>query len=388
MAPEANAPTTGSQSGPTMVLLLALVGGLLLGSGAFVARQWMAADKGSSPPSEDPPKPPFKLTIANKNEPPGPAPDGMVWLPGGEFSMGCNDPSLCTDGGNDPMPDARPVHRVYVDGFWMDKTAVTNQQFAKFVEATGYMTIAERTPTAEEFPTASKKNLVAGSTVFTPTPGPVPLNDYTQWWRYQHGASWRHPAGPASDIIGRDKYPVVQVAFPDAVAYATWAGKRLPTEAEWEFAARGGLSGKMYAWGDEFRPGGKYMANTFQGSFPVKGQDEAKDGFAGVAPVAQFPANGYGLYDMSGNVWQWCSDWYRPDYYEALAATGKVTRNPQGPDVPFDPAEPTQPKRVHRGGSFLCTDQYCSRYIVGTRGKGEINTAANHLGFRCVKAAK
>jgi formylglycine-generating enzyme required for sulfatase activity len=310
----------------------------------------------------------------------------MVWITGGEFSMGCSDPSLCVDGGKDPMPDARPIHRVYVDGFWMDKTVVTNEQFAKFVEATGYVTVAERMPTVEEFPTAPKEKLVAGSTVFTPTSGPVPLNDYLRWWRYQPGANWRRPEGSASGISGREKYPVVQVAYPDAAAYAKWAGKRLPTEAEWEFAARGGLSGKMYAWGDEFHPGGKTMANTYQGVFPV--QDNGDDGFAGIAPVAQFPPNGYGLYDMSGNVWQWCSDWYRPDYYEALAATGKVTRNPQGPDVPFDPAEPTQPKRVHRGGSFLCTDQYCSRYIVGTRGKGEVNTAANHLSFRCVKPSK
>jgi formylglycine-generating enzyme required for sulfatase activity len=280
------------------------------------------------------------------------------------------------------MADTRPIHRVYVDGFWMDKTVVTNEQFAKFVEATGYQTIAEQTPKSEDFPDAPKENLVAGSTVFTPTKQAVPLNNHYQWWQYVHGANWRHPEGPKSDIKGREKYPVVQTAYTDAAAYAKWAGKRLPTEAEWEFAARGGLSGKMFAWGDEFHPDGRFMANTYQGQFPVK--DDGEDRFPGIAPVAQFAANGYGLYDMSGNVWQWCSDWYRPDYYDSLA-TG-VARNPQGPEKPFDPAEPGQAKRVHRGGSFLCTDQYCSRYIVGTRGKGEVSTGANHLGFRCVKS--
>ena len=283
------------------------------------------------------------------------------------------------------MPDTRPIHRVAVDGFWMDKTDVTNEQFGKFVEATLYVTIAEQTPKAEDFPGAPPENLVAGSTVFTPTDKPVPLNNYFLWWRYEHGANWRHPQGPKSDIQGREKYPVVQVAYADAAAYAKWAGKRLPTEAEWEFAARGGLSGKVYTWGDEFHPGGKFMANTYQGTFPVKDKDTGKDGFAGIAPVAQFPPNGYGLYDMSGNVWQWCSDWYRADYYKSLAATEDVARNPRGPDVPLDPAEPGQKKRVHRGGSFLCTDQYCTRYMVGTRGKGEETTAANHVGFRCVQ---
>ena len=177
----------------------------------------------------------------------------------------------------------------------------------------------------------------------------------------------------------------MHVAYPDAEAYVKWAGKRLPTEAEFEFAARGGLSGKTFVWGDEFRPKGKWMANTYQGKFPVT--DKAEDGFTGIAPVAKFPANGYGLYDMSGNVWQWCSDWYRHDYYAELAKAGDLTINPKGPDTPFDPAEPDEKKRVHRGGSFLCNDQYCSRYIVGTRGKGEVNTGTNHLGFRCVRSA-
>jgi sulfatase modifying factor 1 len=314
------------------------------------------------------------------------APAGMVWIPGGEFSMGA---AVNGHGSREmPMPsnDAEPIHRVRVDGFWMDKTAVTNEQFAKFVEATGYLTIAERTPTKEEFPTAPAENLVAGSVVFAPPDHEVPLNDHFQWWSYVKGASWRHPLGPESDIKGKEKYPVVHVAYPDAEAYAKWAGKRLPTEAEFEFAARGGLEGKTFVWGNDYRPNGKWMANIYEGKFPVR--DRGDDGFVGIAPVAQFPPNGYGLYDMAGNVWQWCSDWYRPDYYADLAKAGNLTSNPKGPDTPFDPSEPNEKKRVHRGGSFLCNDQYCSRYIVGTRGKGEVNTGTNHLGFRCVQSAE
>jgi formylglycine-generating enzyme required for sulfatase activity len=311
----------------------------------------------------------------------------MVWIPGGEFSMGCDDPRVCPCGGPDSMPDARPIHRVYVDGFWMDRTEVRSEQFAEFVAATGYVTIAEQTPRKEDFPDAPPENLVPGSTVFTPTPGPVPLDSHYRWWSYVKRANWRHPFGPEAIPARRDgneKYPVVHIAYPDAEAFCKWAGKRLPTEAEWEFAARGGLSGSVYAWGDELKPGGKWMANIFQGKFPVAGGDTGEDGFVGIAPVAQFPPNGYGLYDVAGNVWEWCSDWYRPDYYAFLAETYKVARNPRGPDTPFDPAEPSERKRVHRGGSFLCTDQYCTRYMVGTRGKGEVSTGSNHVGFRCV----
>jgi formylglycine-generating enzyme required for sulfatase activity len=298
--------------------------------------------------------------------------------------MGCDVSGEALCGLPGVTRDAQPIHRVYVDGFWMDKTEVTNEQFEKFVRATGYITVAERAPTKEEFPTAPPENLVAGSVVFTPTSEPVPLDDHYRWWSYVKGANWRHPLGPASDLKGKEKYPVVHVAYADCFAYAKWVGKRLPTEAEWERAARGGLDGRLYAWGDELKPGGKWMANIFQGQFPV--HDTGEDGFVGIAPVAQFSPNGYGLYDMAGNVWEWCSDWYRPDYYAQLAKRGVVARNPQGPDTPFDPSEPAERKRVQRGGSFLCTDQYCSRYMVGTRGKGEISSGSNHLGFRCVKA--
>jgi formylglycine-generating enzyme len=328
----------------------------------------------------------FLPTIANRSFAPGTAPEGMVWIPGGEFSMGVRDPRGLPSGGPDSMSDARPIHRVYVDGFWLDQTDVTNEQFAKFVEATGYVTVAERTPRLEDYPNARPENLVAGSVVFTPPDHPVSLNDHYQWWSYVPGANWAHPLGPGSNIKGQENYPVVHIAYEDAQAYATWAGKRLPTEAEWEFAARGGLSGNFYVWGNDFRPQGKWMANTHQGHFPLN--DQGVDGFAGIAPVAQFPANRYGLYDMAGNVWQWTSDWYRPDYYEELAAQGGVARNPQGPDSSFDPSEPSEQKRAMRGGSFLCTDQYCARYLVGSRGKGEISSGSNHLGFRCARSAE
>jgi sulfatase modifying factor 1 len=323
--------------------------------------------------------------LTNTSAPP-PAPEGMVWIPGGEFSMGSQIESESLCGLPGVTDDALPVHRVYVDGFWMDATELTNEEFSRFVEATGYVTIAEQTPRAEEFPDAPKESLVAGSVVFTPTATPVPLDNHFQWWRYQKGASWRNPEGPGRSLKGREKYPVVQIAYDDAVAYAKWAGKRLPTEAEWEFAARGGLIGKLYAWGDEFRPGDKTMANTFQGVFPIS--DTGNDGFAGLAPVASFAPNAYGLYDIAGNAWEWVSDWYRPDYYSQLAAAGGVARNPRGPESSHDPAEPGVKKRVHRGGSFLCTDQYCTRYMVGTRGKGEVSTATNHLGVRLVREAK
>lgn len=307
---------------------------------------------------------------------PGPAPHGMVWVPGGEFSMGSDEPMM----GN----DAKPVHRVAVDGFWMDATEVTNEKFAEFVKATGHVTIAERTPRAEDFPGAAPENLVAGSVVFTPPPQAVPLNDHFQWWSYVKGACWRHPEGPGSDLSGRMKHPVVHVAHRDAAAYAKWAGNRLPTEAEWEFAARGGLDRKAYVWGGEFRPGDKFMANTFQGRFPV--MNTTDDGFRAASPVASFPPNDFGLYDMAGNVWEWVGDWYRDDYYATLVSQGAIARNPQGPAASYDPSEPGVAKRVHKGGSYLCTDQYCARYMPGGRGKGDPDTGTDHLGFRCVRS--
>jgi formylglycine-generating enzyme required for sulfatase activity len=310
----------------------------------------------------------------NDSKPLGPAPSGMMWIPGGQFWMGTTEAY---------MTDATPWHRVYVDGYWMDQTEVTNQQFARFVQATGYITVAERKPRAEDYPRALPEKLVAGSVVFSPPDHAVELDNYFRWWNYVPGANWRHPEGPNSDIKDRMNHPVVHIAYEDAVAYCNWAGKRLPTEAEFEFASRGGLDRKRYAWGDEFRPGGKHMANTFQGHFPDTNTGE--DGYTATAPVGSFPANGYGLFDMAGNVWEWTSDWYRADYYQTLAASGQVAVNPTGPADSFDPSEPRVQKRVQRGGSFLCTDQYCARYIAGGRGKGELDTGTNHLGFRCVR---
>lgn len=310
----------------------------------------------------------------NDHKPLAPVPAGMVWVPGGNFWMGTDDAH---------MPETRPWHRVTVDGFWMDKTDVTNVQFAQFVRATNYVTIAERTPRAEDYPGVPPENLVAGSIVFTPPDHPVELKDNREWWAYVPGANWRHPEGPSSNLKGRENHPVVHIAYEDAVACCKWARKRLPTEAEFDFASRGGLDRKRYDWGDEFRPHGKFMANTFQGNFPNK--NTAEDGYHATAPVGSFPSNGFGLFDMSGNVWQWTSDWYRPDYYATLTATGEIAVNPKGPSDSYDPSEPGVLKRVHRGGSYLCTDQYCSRYIAGARGKGAPDTGTNHLGFRCVQ---
>jgi formylglycine-generating enzyme required for sulfatase activity len=312
-----------------------------------------------------------------------PAPEGMVWIPGGELSMGAADAAPDDAAGSDALADARPVHRVQLDGFWMDRTEVTNAAFDLFTRATGYVTVAERTPRAADFPGAPPENLVAGSVVFTPPVAAVPLDTHLRWWSYVTGASWRHPSGPGSDLRGREAFPVVHIAFEDAEAYARWAGKRLPTEAEFEFAARGGLVGKRYAWGDDLRPGGRFMANTFQGHFPD--HDSGDDGTPGLSAVAHYPPNGYGLYDITGNAWEWCADWYRPDTYAADARLG-IVRNPRGPSTSFDPAEPGVSKRVMRGGSFLCTSQYCARYLVAGRGKGEPSTGTNHLGFRCVRS--
>jgi formylglycine-generating enzyme len=371
-------PSDPAAYGKVCLLALCSLAAMLCGI-IFQFQTTSAQARSNSPGSADVA---FGPTVPNTQPPPTPAPRGMVWIPGGEFSMGAADPPDMDMVGMRATTDSRPIHRVYVDGFFMDKTDVTNAQFAEFVKATGYITIAEKTPTQAEFPGAPPENLYAGGVVFSPPDHEVPLNDHFQWWSYVKGANWRHPTGPNSSIKGKEVYPVVQVAYADAQAYARWAHKRLPTEAEWEFAARGGLSGKPYVWGEKFKPDGKWMANTFQGHFPD--QDSGADGFIGISPVGKFAPNGYGLYDMAGNVWQWTSDWYRPDYYAQLAKLGGVARNPRGPETSFDPAEQNDKKKVHRGGSFLCTDQYCSRYMVGTRGKGEVSTGTNHLGFRCV----
>jgi formylglycine-generating enzyme required for sulfatase activity len=316
-----------------------------------------------------------KAPISFKTEGNRPARDGMIWIPGGDFRMGSE---------HGDMQDARPVHPVRVDGFWMDATDVTNVQFERFIRATGYLTVAERKPRPEDFPDVPREKLVPGSIVFSPPKNAVSLDDYTAWWSFVPGANWRHPEGPRSTIAGRENHPVVQVAWEDAAAYARWAGKRLPTEAEWEFAARAGLDQQPYVWGSEFKPNGKWQANTFQGHFPDRNTGE--DGYRATSPVRSFPPNRFGLYDMAGNVWQWCADWYRADYYAQLTAAGGAIRNPQGPPDSFDPDEPGVPKRVQKGGSFLCTDQYCTRYMPGSRGKGEPSTATNHAGFRCVRS--
>jgi formylglycine-generating enzyme len=312
----------------------------------------------------------------NPAKPPGPAPHGMVWIPGGTFWMGGNDRSTT---------DADPAHLVQVDGFWMDRTEVTNRQYAEFVKATGYVTIAERKPDPKDFPGVDLDKLVPGSAVFTPPKGPVSLDDHLAWWTYVSGAEWKHPEGPGSSIEGRDDFPVVHISYDDAVAYAKWAGKRLPTEAEWEFAARGGLDRKKYVWGDEPQPEGKPRLNHWQGQFPS--ENLGVDGFARLAPVGSFPPNAFGLLDMAGNVWEWCSDWYRPGYEVEDGGKGVAT-NPRGPGSSDDPMEPGVPKRVQRGGSFLCSDLYCTRYLPGARGKGAVDSGASHVGFRCVNDAR
>jgi sulfatase modifying factor 1 len=313
-------------------------------------------------------------------DPPGVNPPGMVWLPGGEFTMGSDDPEAA--------PAERPAHRVRVDGFWMDVTEVTNAQFREFVEATGYATTAERPVDWEqlkkELPPGTLKppddRLAPGSLVFSSPDHSVSLDDQTAWWRWVAGAGWRHPEGPGSSIEGKDDHPVVHVSWDDALAYARWAGKRLPTEAEWEFAARGGLEGRKYAWGDQLQPGGKPLANTWQGHFPET--NTRADGFTRTSPIKSFPPNGYGLYDMIGNVWEWCDDWYRPDAYHSVS-TREVALNPTGPAASFDPGEPYQPKRVSRGGSFLCSPNYCSNYRPGARRGTAPDSGMSHLGFRC-----
>ncbi|WP_310632584.1 formylglycine-generating enzyme family protein [Paraburkholderia sp.] len=316
-------------------------------------------------------------------------PRGMVWVPGGEFQMGSD--------ARQAQPNERPAHAVRVHGFWMDAHHVTNAEFRKFVEATGYVTTAERKPDWDtlkvQLPPGTARppdsQLVPGAMVFVGTDQPVSLADYSRWWRYVPGANWRHPEGPQSSLAGKDDHPVVQVSYEDAQAYAKWAGERLPTEAEWEFAARGGLDQATYAWGNDFAPGGKQMANVWQGQqaqpFPVV---SAKAGGAiGTSPVGSFPANAYGLSDMTGNAWQWVADWYRADAFRREASPS-VVDNPHGPSSSWDPADPgvpvEAPKRVTRGGSFLCNEAYCLSYRPSARRGTDPYNSMSHLGFRLV----
>ena len=318
-------------------------------------------------------------------------PAGMMWVPGGEFLMG-SDHALA-------QANERPAHRVKVHGFWMDRHHVTNAEFRKFVEATGYVTTAEKKPDWEALrvqlrpgtPKPPDSALVPGAMVFVGTEKPVPLDDYSQWWRFVPGASWRHPLGPKSSIAGKDDHPVVQVSYEDALAYAKWAGKRLPTEAEWEFAARGGLEQATYAWGDDLEPGGQKMLNywdTKDRPFPVVSPKAG--GATGTSPVETFPPNGYGLYDMTGNAWQWVADWYRADYFQ-LQARLKNVENPEGPGNSYDPQDRSAPfnapKRVTRGGSFLCNVDYCLSYRPSARRGNDPFNPMSHIGFRLVKDA-
>lgn len=306
--------------------------------------------------------------------------EGMVWIKGGEYMMGAAD--------GEGRPDEYPQHKVKLDGFWIDITEVTNAQFKKFIDATGYITTAEKKPDWEELkkqlppgtPKPDESMLVASSLVFTPPVLPVPLNDVAQWWSWKEGADWKHPQGPGSTIEGKDNYPVVHISWYDAVAYCKWAGKRLPTEAEWEMAARSGTDNK-YTWGNEDPEKGKPKANTWQGSFPDK--NTGWDQFNRSSPVKSFAPNGLGLYDMAGNVWEWCSDWYRPDHYSSKKKM--LVANPKGPESSYDPMEPTIPKKVVRGGSFMCHASYCKGYRVSARMKTSPDTGLEHTGFRCVK---
>lgn len=351
-------------------LLVPLVA-LVVGSGALCYALFGPAE---NTPRE---KIPANLVVAE----PGPAPPGMVWIKGGRFEMG----------NNSELADETPAHEVVLDGFWMDETEVTNAQFAAFVEATSYQTIAERTPSREDFVGQVEnvndipaENLVAGSLCFNREfdrrmlRRDGPLWPY-QVWQYVRGADWRHPDGPDSSIDDRMDHPVVHVAWDDAVAYCEWAKKRLPTEAEWEYASRGGLVGAKYPWGNELTPGGKWRNNIWQGEFP--NENTNADGFLTTAPVRQFPPNALGLYAISGNVWEWCADNYRPDFYAV-----SPRHNPQGPADSFDPNEPGLEKRVQRGGSFLCNENYCLGYRVSARMKGERSSGSYHVGFRCAKS--
>jgi formylglycine-generating enzyme len=329
-------------------------------------------------------KPVDEKTKAKENEPTIIKESGMVWLAGGDFNMGAKTQSS--------TGDAQPFHTVKVDGFWMDETEVTNDQFATFVNATNYKTLAEQPVNWEEMkkmvpagtPKPPDEALQPGALVFTPPAGAVMLNDYSQWWAWTIGANWQHPQGPGSSIEGKGNHPVVQIAYEDAVAYATWAGKRLPTEAEYEYAARGGLQQKEFAWGDELNPQGKYLANYFQGAFPYRNTKD--DGFVGTAPVKSFPPNPYGLFDITGNVWELCTDWFAVEDFNSKKYSSVIV-NPKGPAATFDPNDTYAIKHVSKGGSFLCSNEYCSNYKPSGRQGSSYDTGMDHTGFRCVKDA-
>ncbi|HYJ24880.1 MAG TPA: formylglycine-generating enzyme family protein [Acidimicrobiia bacterium] len=302
--------------------------------------------------------------------------DGMCRIPGGRFLMGSED----------FYPEERPVHVVEVAGFWMDRHQVTNAEFRKFVKETGYVTLAERPLDPADYPDADPDLLVPGSLVFQKTSGPVDLNDYRNWWAYLPGAHWRRPGGPGTTFHGKGNHPVVHIAWEDAETYAGWLGKQLPTEAEWEFAARGGLEGATFTWGDEHFPDGKAMANSWQGEFPW--QNLQVDGFEGTSPVGSFPANSYGLHDMAGNVWEWTTDWYVPRHPDQAEHACCVPTNPRvtSPEQSYNPGQPGEhiPRRVIKGGSHLCAPNYCLRYRPAARQPQMIDTSMSHLGFRCV----
>jgi formylglycine-generating enzyme required for sulfatase activity len=303
----------------------------------------------------------------------------MVWVPGGTFRMGSNR----------HYPEEVPAHRVTVDGFWMDTYPVTVERFARFVAATGHVTVAELPPDPADYPGALPEMLYAGSLVFEKPPVRVPLRDVSLWWMFMRGAQWRHPRGPRSTLDGLARHPVVHVAYADAEAFARWDGKALPTEAEWERAARGGLDGNEYAWGEEFAPGGRMMANSWQGDFPW--QNLCTDGYDGTSPVDAFPPNGYGLFDMIGNVWEWTTDWYRPRHEGERVKACCVPRNPRGAREAesYDPAQPRIriPRKVLKGGSHLCAPNYCRRYRPAARHPEPVDTSTSHVGFRCIVRA-
>jgi len=311
----------------------------------------------------------------NSNTQASPAQGDMVWIPGGTFLMGSDK----------HYPEEAPTHEATVEGFWIDKYEVTNEEFGRFVEATKYVTLAEIPPRAEDYPGAKPELLQPASVVFYKPVGRVDLRNYFNWWTYIAGANWRHPEGPESSIEERAQHPVVHVAYQDVEAYAKWAGKELPTEAEWEFAARGGLDRASYSWGEEFTPGGKSMANTWQGEFPW--QNLCTDGYEGTAPVGQFPANGYGLFDMIGNVWEWTTDWYTARHRATTPCCGSASAKNNDRDQSYDPQTPDVkiPRRVIKGGSFLCAPNYCRRYRPAARMAQPIDTSACHVGMRFIR---